>query len=63
MLPRLRQAQAARRKADEAAEGAARLTREAVVCLRDELGMPYTEIGKLLGLTSMRIYQILKESR
>jgi DNA-directed RNA polymerase specialized sigma24 family protein len=57
----LKRAVAARRQAAEAALKAAQATRAAAQAMASELGMSYAEIGKQLGVSKMRVCQILTE--
>jgi hypothetical protein len=57
---KLRRALAARGRAEEAARRAAQATKEAVEALC-EIGMSYADVGGLLGITKMRVCQILRE--
>jgi hypothetical protein len=58
--PKLRRALAARKRAEEATRQAAQATKEAVEALCG-IGMSYADVGGLLGITRMRVCQILRE--
>ena len=55
---KLRRALTARKKAEEAARQAAQATREAALALCG-VGMYYADVGRLLGVSKMRVCQIL----
>jgi len=50
-----------RKKADEAKLRADASRKEVIICLTQELGMSFSEVGSLLGLSKMRVCQISKE--